>query len=263
MRLFIRIMEEKIKLTAIIKTKNCEDKFCDTLESIKEFDEIIVIDEHSNDDTVEIAKEYKAKILYADKNNIKEAFNQSFEEAKNEWILILQESEILPQKLIYEIQNYISNPKKNKFCASFYIKEFYLNKEIKSASKKNVLRLFKKSYAQFKQEYSFDLKPVNSKVYKIKPSKKAKNACILNFDKNDIHIKLCDLLDKNKAILKNAGNKRFSVFKKPLQAFLMQYFVKGSIFEGRRGYIYSIDKFIENYVYNLSIFEKEAKNDIR
>lgn len=263
MRLFIRIMEEKIKLSAIIKTKNCEDKFCDTLESIKEFDEIIVIDEHSNDDTVEIAKEYKAKILYADKNNIQDAFKQSFDEAKNEWILILQESEILPQKLIYEIQNYISNPKKNKFCVSFHIKEFYLNKEIKSASKKNVLRLFKKTYADFKQEYLFDLKPINSKIHRIIPSKKAKNACILNFNKNDMHIKLSDILDKNRLMLKNATNKRFSIFKKPIQAFLLQYFIKGSIFEGRRGYIYSIEKFIENYVYNLSIFEKEAKNDIR
>ena len=53
-------MEEKIKLSAIIKTKNNENKICETLESIKDFDEIIVIDEHSSDDTIEIAKEYKA-----------------------------------------------------------------------------------------------------------------------------------------------------------------------------------------------------------
>lgn len=255
-------MEEKIKLSAIIKTKNCEDKFCDTLESIKEFDEIIVIDEHSLDDTVDIAKEYKAKIIYADKNNLKETFNQSFEEAKNDWILILEENEILPQKLIYEIQNYISNPKKNKFCASFHIKNFYLNKELKSARKKNVLRLFKKSYAEFKYDYSFELKPINSKIYKIIPSKRAKNAYILKFDKNDISAKFVDILDKNRAILKSFSNKNFSIFKKPMCAFLCQYFIKGSVFEGRRGFAYSIEKFIEKYTYNLSIYEKEVNNDI-
>ena len=51
-------MEEKIKVSAILKTKNNEDKLCETLESIKDFDEIIILDEHSTDDTVEIAKEY-------------------------------------------------------------------------------------------------------------------------------------------------------------------------------------------------------------
>ena len=62
--------EEKIKISAIIKTDNCEDTICDTLESIKNFDEIIVVDLHSCDDTIQIAKEYKAKIIFADKNNI-------------------------------------------------------------------------------------------------------------------------------------------------------------------------------------------------
>ena len=102
-------MEEKIKLSAIIKTKNNENKLCETLESIKDFDEIIVIDEHSSDDTVEIAKEYKSKIIYADKNNLSLALNQALEEAKNEWIMVIEENEIVPQKLIYEIENYIQN----------------------------------------------------------------------------------------------------------------------------------------------------------
>ena len=59
-------------LRPIIKTKNCEDNICNTLESIKEFDEIIILDEHSTDDTVEIAKEYKTKTIFTDKNIIRE-----------------------------------------------------------------------------------------------------------------------------------------------------------------------------------------------
>ena len=72
--------------------KNNENKLCETLESIKDFDEIIVIDEHSSDDTVEIAKEYKAKVIYADKNNLPLALNQALEESKNEWIFIINEN---------------------------------------------------------------------------------------------------------------------------------------------------------------------------
>lgn len=255
-------MEEKIKLSAIIKTKNCESKFCETLESIKDFDEIIVIDEHSVDDTVEIAKEYKAKIIYADKNNLSLALNQSLEEAKNDWILILEEDEILPQKLIFEIQNYILNPKKNKNCASFCIKRFYLNKEIKAGYQKNVLRLFKKDFAKFKNEFSLDIVAINSKIHKIRPTNKSKNACILKFDEGNISKKIINKLDINKLLSKIIIEKKPSVFRKPITEFIYWYFIKGAIFDGKRGFIYSIEKFIERFTYGVNLLENEAKHDI-
>jgi len=255
-------MEEKIKLSVIIKTKNCEDKFCETLESIKDFDEVIVLDEHSLDDTVEIAKEYKAKIIYVDKNNLAIALKQSLEEAKNEWILILEENEVIPQKLIFEIQNYILNPKKNKNCVAFCIKQFYLNKEIKSAYKKNVLRLFKKEFAEFKNDYSLELKNKNSKIHKISPTYKAKNACILKFDEANISKKIINKLDINKFLSKALIEKKPSVFRKPIMEFVYWYFIKGAIFDGKRGFIYSVEKFIESFTLGVNLLEKEAKNDI-
>ena len=152
-------MEEKdLTITAIIKTHNCEDYLCNTLEAIKDFDEIIIVDEHSNDDTIEIAKEYKAKIIYANKNEISLGLNQAIDEAKGSWIFLLEDKEIIPQKLITKIYNYIENPKKNKFALSFNQKYFYLNKEIKAARKKNILRLFKKDYCELKNNFSIELK---------------------------------------------------------------------------------------------------------
>ena len=136
--------DKELKITAIIKTQNCEDTLCDTLESISDIDEIIVVDLHSNDDTVQIAKEYKAKIIYADKNDVLSGLNQALDEANNDWILVVEENEIFPQKLIREIQNYIENPKKNKESVYLSQKNFYYKKEIKQKRNKNILRLFKK-----------------------------------------------------------------------------------------------------------------------
>ena len=256
-------MEEKIKISAIIKTKNCEEKLCETLESIRDFDEIIVIDEHSSDDTIEIAKEYKAKIIYADKTNVFETLNQSINEAQNEWIFFLEENEILPQKLIFEIQNYITTPKKNKNCVSFCQKNFYLNKEIKAAYKKNIIRLFKKDFAEFKNNYSFELKTKNCKIHKIKPTSKTKNACILKFDEANITKKIINKLDINKFISKAIIEKKSSVFKKPICDFIYTYIIKGAIFDGKRGFIYATEKFIESFTLGVNILENEAKNDIR
>ena len=159
--------ENNLKITAIIKTQNCENTICDTLESIKELDEIIVLDEHSTDDTIEIAKEYKAKIIFTDKNDLSVGINQAIEQSIGDWIFIVEQNEIVPQKLLMEIQRYIEIPKKNKFSICFNQKTFYLGKEIKSQRKKSILRFFKKGYCEFKNNYSLDLKLKQGKIHKI------------------------------------------------------------------------------------------------
>ena len=159
--------EQNYKITAIIKTCNCEDTLCDALESLRDLDEIIIIDEHSNDDTVEIAKEYKAKVIYADKNDLSIAINQAINEAQGEWIFVVEQDEIIPQRLILDLHNYVENPKKNRYCVSLAQKVFYLNKEIKAARSKNNLRFFKKGYAEFKNDNSFELKIKQGKLFKL------------------------------------------------------------------------------------------------
>ena len=94
------------KITAIIKTSNSEATLYNTLESIKELDEIYIIDENSTDDTAEIAKQYKAKIIYSNKGELIPALNQATDEAIGDWIFVIKDNEIIPQKLIYEIKKY-------------------------------------------------------------------------------------------------------------------------------------------------------------
>lgn len=255
-------MEEKIKVSAILKTKNNEEKLCETLESIKDFDEIIIIDEHSTDDTVEIAKEYKSKIIYADKNDFTIAQNQALQEASNEWIFILEENEIIPQKLIFEIQNYILNPKKNKNCVSFHRKNFYLNKEIRSMQEKNIVRLFKKGNAEFLNNYNLDIKLLKGKIYKIKPNSKAKNTYILKDIEPDIIRETINILEENRNLYKQTDKISSSIFYKPIFKFIYWYFIKGAIKDGRRGFIFSFKKYLKEQILQIMILEKGTKNDL-
>ena len=213
------MQQEKIKITAIIKTRNSENSICNTLESLRDLDEIIIIDEHSKDDTVEIAKEYKAKIIYSDILEFGSTLKQALDEAKNEWIFFVEEDEIISQKLIFEMDRYIQNPKKNKNCVSFYQKLFYLNKEIKVAQKKNILRLFKKDYVELLNDFSFECKAKNSKIHKIKPTRKAKNACILKYKKINIEKDMLLLIEKAKNQIKISKRKKASIFLKPIFFF--------------------------------------------
>jgi glycosyltransferase involved in cell wall biosynthesis len=82
-------MNNEISLCMIVK--NEEEYLPKCLESVKDIvDEIIIVDTGSTDKTVEIAKEYGARVYYYKwNNNFSEARNVSLKYATKDWILIL------------------------------------------------------------------------------------------------------------------------------------------------------------------------------
>jgi len=249
--------QEKLKITAIINTRNCEDILCNTLESIKDIDEIIALDEHSSDDTLEILKEYKVKTIYVDKISLSDGFKQALTEAKNEWIFLIKDNEIIPQKLLFEINNYIENPKKNKNSISLSSKTFYSDKEIKFLKEKKELRLFQKGFCELKNNYSFTLKLKQNKIHHINPNFKIKNAVILKYIKSDISSELINFLNEVKLNIKTENKKNVSVFIRPLLIFIKNYICKFAIFDGKIGFILSFKKTIEEFIKQVIKTEKE------
>lgn len=88
-------------LTVVINTKNAGKTLRACLESIKRLaDEIVVMDMHSTDNTIEIAKRYGAKIgTYKDVGYVEPARNAAIKMATGEWILILDADEEIPPSL--------------------------------------------------------------------------------------------------------------------------------------------------------------------
>ncbi len=249
---------KKIPISVIIKTKNAQNTLYSTLESTKNCDEIIVLDEHSTDDTIEIIQEYRAKIIYFDE--IKSAFNQAINEAKNDWIFIIEQDEIISNNLLNEIKNYISNPKKNKDIVSFKLKTFYLKKEIKAAREKNLLRLFKKGSVDFSFEPELKINK-KGKVFKLKSNYKKDNSCILKYLESDISKTLQKIILKDKILSKNI-DKSTGIIKKPILKFLYWYLFKGAIFDFEYGFIFSKLKFIEEFILQVMILEKNQKKEM-
>ncbi|MFH0731787.1 MAG: glycosyltransferase family 2 protein [Candidatus Omnitrophota bacterium] len=139
------------KLSAVITTYNNEPKIMATLESIKWADEIIIVDGHSNDKTVEICKRYTTKI-YSQPNypqwNINK--NYGFQKANGGWILNLDSDEIITGALRNEIKLILE---KGTECDYFYIprREHFFGKWIKSIWGPEPLhiKLFKKGMAEY------------------------------------------------------------------------------------------------------------------
>lgn len=96
---------------------NEEHALARCLSSVSFADEIIVVDNESQDNTVGIAKKFTKKI-YSQKNILMLNTNKNygFEKATGDWILNLDADEEIPKELADEITSIIqSNPKENGY----------------------------------------------------------------------------------------------------------------------------------------------------
>ena len=233
-------------ISVIVKTHNCEDTICDCLESVKDFGEIIVVDEHSCDDTVDFARAYRANIVFCDKSQTQETIEEAVKEAKNKWVFIVEDDEIISKDLFLEIKNKIENTKN---LSSIYLaqKVFYLRQEIKSAQKNKILRIFRKDCAEFN----------NGKILVRGKSAKIKKNYILKYLKNDTIKEFRDYFEDIK--IKSKKNVKLSLFLTPLFYFIKIYFLKRGIFDGKKGFIYCTKETIKKILLQIVIFEKGEK----
>lgn len=93
------------KLSIVLATYNEESNILDCLNSIKDIaSEIIIVDGSSNDKTVEIAKEFGAKVTITDNPPIFHINKQkALDQAKYDWILQLDADERVSKELSKEI----------------------------------------------------------------------------------------------------------------------------------------------------------------
>ena len=98
------------KISVIINTYNEGKNIRNCLESVKWADEIVLVDMHSEDDTVMIAKEYHAKIYFFEKTGFVEpARSYALSKATNEWVLVLDADEMIPIQLKKALLSYIKD----------------------------------------------------------------------------------------------------------------------------------------------------------
>ncbi len=98
------------KLSVVLAVRNEEENIGRCLESVKEIaDEIVVVDEHSTDKTVEIANEYGAKVFLEQHHDIFHITKQkALERATGDWVLQLDADEEVTPALAKEINEVIN-----------------------------------------------------------------------------------------------------------------------------------------------------------
>lgn len=155
-------------------TKNAAGVIKKSLESVKELaDEIIIVDNYSKDETLNIAKKYSAKIYLNQEKDFGKQKAFGLNKTVNEWILVLDSDEIVSKELRKEIKELLSP--KNIQYDGFYIKyqNHFLGKKIYFGGESyKKLRLFRKLKAVIKpalvhEEFYLKSKNISTLNHKI------------------------------------------------------------------------------------------------
>jgi glycosyltransferase involved in cell wall biosynthesis len=105
------------KISVVVNTLNEEENLPRALASVKDLAaEIVVVDMESQDRTVAVAKEFGAKVFQHPKTGyVEPARNFAIEKASNEWVLILDADEEIPDSLAAKLKEIGKSPQ-----ADFY-----------------------------------------------------------------------------------------------------------------------------------------------
>ena len=137
------------KISVVILVKNAERTIKECLEALRDFNEIILLDNLSDDQTLEIAKKFaNVRIYQSDFIGFGALKNLAISYAKNNWILSIDSDEILEKELLDEIKTI---KLQEKTFYSFSRKNYYNNRWIKGCGwyPDYVKRLFNKTEISF------------------------------------------------------------------------------------------------------------------
>jgi len=252
-----------MKISVVISACNEEKKIKECLESVKWADEIIFVDNNSNDKTVEIAKKYTSKI-FSRQNNLMLNVNKNygFSKVSNEWVLNLDADERVSDELASEIKSVIvsSDAKDGYFIPR---KNIIFGKWMEHTGwyPDYQLRLFKKGKGRFPEKQVHEKIEVNGQTEYLKNDLVHLNyETVLQFLQ-----KLGNIYAANEAdqLIKNGYKFNWlDVLRFPVNEFLSRFFAREGYKDGFHGLVVSVFMAFYHFVVFAYIWEKQGFSEI-
>jgi glycosyltransferase involved in cell wall biosynthesis len=233
-------------ITAIILTKNEEERIEKCIKSLLWCDEIIIVDDYSIDKTLRIARKFKTIVYHRHLNNdFAQQRNFGLSKAGNEWVLFVDGDEIITKKLREEI---LSRTEKTN-CKGFYLqrRDIFLGTEMKHGETGNIklLRLAIRNSGKWQRKVH-EYWNVKGKVLELENRiLHEKNENLNEFiDKlnfySDIHARELKRERKSSNLLK--------VIFWPAGKFISNYFLKLGFMDGGAGFIIAVMMSFHSYL---------------
>lgn len=246
------------KISVVINTYNASKHLARVLDAVKNFDEIVVCDMESTDDTIDIAREHGCKIVTFPKANHKSAEPArtfAIQSATSDWVLVVDADEVVSESLRSYLYDFIKDPGKIR---GLYIprKNYTMKVFLPSSYPDYQLRFFIKEGTTWppyvhtfpKVQGALDYMPKSRKdcaFDHLDDSTRASINRLNNYTDNEVE--------------KHAGQKvtLFKLFASPMIRFIKQYFIKGGIFYGIPGYIDAFRSAQYKFTVLCKLYEKQ------
>ncbi|MEK7502080.1 MAG: glycosyltransferase family 2 protein [Patescibacteria group bacterium] len=238
-----------MKLTGIVIAKNEEEMIEDCLESLQFCDEIVVVDNESEDKTSEISKKYGARVIKVKSDDFSKLRSEGLKNLSSDWVLYLDADERVTLELGKEIKQIIINPGEFK---AFRIKRknyYFGNKEWPKIEK--LERLFRKK----------NLKGWYGKIHE-SPQVEGEIGELQNYILHYTHRDLGQMLDKTNEWSEVEAELRFKSDHPKMSWWRFPRVMISAFFDSyykQKGYKAGIAGLIESIYQSFSIFITYAK----
>lgn len=250
----------KIPVSVAIITKNEEKNIREALESVREFEEIVVVDALSDDRTVDICKEFTEKVYSVPWQGFAKQKQYAVDRTTLNWVLVLDADERVTEELKHEISEKVSE---GRFDGYFIPrKNFFMGKWIKHSGwwPDHTLRLFQRDRGSFKFREVHEKIIVEGNLgYLRNPLLHYSYESISDFIKK---IDLYSLLSAEE-IFKSRKFSKVKILLKmtlsPVHTFLKMYLIRAGFLDGVRGLILAFLYSFYSFLKYARVWEKSWK----
>lgn len=237
------------KISVYFVTLNEAETIASAIKSVRELDEIIVVDSGSTDGTVQIAQELGATVIHQDWLGFARQKAFALSQCRNEWCFNLDGDEVVPPETLNEIRQVVENGSCDLIRIPF--EDIFMGRPMHPWSRKRtIIRVFKKSHV----EYPLDRIVHENVLGKGKVLRVNNTVTHYGYDSVD---KLMEKQNKYASLMaqsKFEKGRRSSLLKLifvfPFVLFKV-YFLRKLFLSGRRG-------FIQSYIEAMYAFLKES-----
>lgn len=242
------------KVSVTIITFNEVDKIRRCLESVRWADEIVVVDSHSTDDTVEICKQFTDRLFIRDWPGYIEQKNYAIEQATHDWIFAIDADEQVSPELQEEIQRL----KNGEFHIAGYKmprRVYYFNRWIRHGTwyPDYKIRLFHRRHGKWGGINPHDKIILNGGCRTLRG-----DLYHYTYENLSSHIRQINSFSSISAAELEKGGKRpslLNVIFNPLAKFINSYIIRRGFLDGVAGFYIAVIISFETFLKYVKLWE--------
>jgi glycosyltransferase involved in cell wall biosynthesis len=228
-------------ISVVMNTYNAEKCLPQVLEALQRFDEIVLVDMHSTDNTRSIARSYGARIVDFEHCGICEpARNTAIQAASNPWVLIVDADELVPDELRNYLYATVGRGSEAPAALQLPRRNRFMGREMHCLYPDYVTRFARKDAIRWPEEIHSQ-PVVDGRVERIDSSRR--DLALIHLEENSVASRLEKVERYTLNELHRRGPHRYGAgayVLKPLGRFFRSYVLKGGWRDGHAGFVWAL-----------------------